>query len=108
MAKPFVWAGQLLFPENRPSPIFVVFTSIINFIPMIMQLTVLAPSKESACTNPVRLWLIAAIVTEAINVLFAFYIYMRFSQKLHETEGGAWKTARKLFLYDIGVCMSCI
>eukprot|EP00759_Apiculatamorpha_spiralis_P019995 PhF_6_TR25605/c1_g2_i2/m.35926 len=103
-AQPFVWMGKLICPEDRPSPIYVIFTCVINIVPLIMHAIQLT-TKEIACNNPMRSWLIAGMITEAINILFAFYVYMRFSQQLHETQGGAWKTAWKLFLYDIGVCM---
>eukprot|EP00760_Papus_ankaliazontas_P018734 PhM_4_TR1760/c0_g1_i1/m.38261 len=85
--KPFEVCGRLLFPEDRPSPIFVVFTSAINGIPLIMNAVRLVDRGDSdrcESEDSLRLWLMLGIATQAINILFAFYIHMRYRAKLVE------------------------
>ena len=95
--------GACLCPEDRPSPIFVIFSFIVNIIPLIIAITgLVGDDKDLPCTSKCRMWLGVAIGACAVNLLFALYIYVRFMNDLR-AGSSAGESAGKLFLYDPGV-----
>ena len=95
--------GACLCPEDRPSPIFVIFSFIVNIIALIIAVTgLVGDDKDLPCTSKCRTWLFVAIGCCAVNLLFAVYIYIRF---MNERRAGssAGDSAGKLFMYDPGV-----
>jgi hypothetical protein len=100
---PCKYFGGLMCPEDRPSPIFTVFSTIINGIMGIMSIAALSGGADD-CASSMRTYVIIGIINCVINVIFAFYLYVRFAAKVRE-EATATQAAYKLFMYDWGVCV---
>eukprot|EP01062_Namystynia_karyoxenos_P018466 TRINITY_DN16886_c6_g1_i1.p1 TRINITY_DN16886_c6_g1~~TRINITY_DN16886_c6_g1_i1.p1 ORF type:complete len:300 (+),score=84.89 TRINITY_DN16886_c6_g1_i1:93-902(+) len=107
--------GKYMFPEDRPSPIFVMYSCLMNCLVFIFAIVGmvtkvdLPPEAEEGDlenTGQPKLWLGVAMAIAAVNLIFACYVHYRFT---HLTRGpgakGAASAAWQLFAYDVGVCM---
>ena len=100
-----------LCPDNRPSPMFTLFSCIINGVLLLFAVLGLTagtgdpPSiADASWTNT---WLGVTMGIAGLNIVFALYLYWKFS-RMTSMEGGegrlgAASAAWKLCMYDIGV-----
>lgn len=96
--------SNVVCPADRPSPLYTIFTFLVNTITAIIVIVNFTGSdSSSACTNGnTKTWNILMLVICGVNMVFSVYLYMRYVQKLREGHG-AMTSAWKLFLYDFGV-----
>eukprot|EP01059_Diplonema_ambulator_P013245 TRINITY_DN23774_c0_g1_i1.p1 TRINITY_DN23774_c0_g1~~TRINITY_DN23774_c0_g1_i1.p1 ORF type:complete len:311 (+),score=64.44 TRINITY_DN23774_c0_g1_i1:37-969(+) len=104
--------SHCLCPENKPSPLFVIFSTVMNLLCLLFAVLGLLAKKEHSDVidyGPPTMWLGVCIGIAIGNMIFACYLYWRFA---HMTEPSAenggrkvspMKAACQLFLYDIGV-----
>eukprot|EP00759_Apiculatamorpha_spiralis_P050080 PhF_6_TR4491/c0_g1_i5/m.6193 len=93
-----------LCPEDRPSPMFVYFSTIMNVIPAIITIVALAkesPSTACSSTNS-GTWIYVSFLLYGGNLVFAVYLYYRFMAERNAGKSTA-ASASKLFMYDPGV-----
>lgn len=95
--------GAVLCPADRPSPLFTLYTFLVNGIgAIIVGAAFGASDSQGTCSNgSTRTWNYVYLAICAVNCLFAIYVYMRYVQKLREGHG-AGGAAYKLLLYDWG------
>eukprot|EP01062_Namystynia_karyoxenos_P074983 TRINITY_DN72105_c0_g1_i1.p1 TRINITY_DN72105_c0_g1~~TRINITY_DN72105_c0_g1_i1.p1 ORF type:complete len:315 (+),score=80.08 TRINITY_DN72105_c0_g1_i1:90-947(+) len=103
--------NQCLCPQNSPSPVFSIFSALMNLLVLLFAGLGLAagtdfPDNASEFDDkdkPAQ-WLGVACGIAVCNMMFACYLYYRFT---HMTRGqgarGAAGAAWQLFAYDIGV-----
>eukprot|EP01063_Lacrimia_lanifica_P016817 TRINITY_DN233_c0_g1_i1.p1 TRINITY_DN233_c0_g1~~TRINITY_DN233_c0_g1_i1.p1 ORF type:complete len:317 (+),score=102.97 TRINITY_DN233_c0_g1_i1:74-1024(+) len=113
--------SDFLCPYDRPSPMFVVFSTIVNAL--LITFAVLGLTEDSHeneakelglpenSPDDINMWFIVTLVIGIVNIIFAFYIYYRFSRMTSWREGqtenrkSARAAAWELCAYDIGVCL---
>eukprot|EP01060_Flectonema_neradi_P025275 TRINITY_DN3409_c0_g1_i1.p1 TRINITY_DN3409_c0_g1~~TRINITY_DN3409_c0_g1_i1.p1 ORF type:complete len:349 (+),score=39.96 TRINITY_DN3409_c0_g1_i1:66-1112(+) len=100
--------NKCLCPENRPSPIFLLFSLLVNILCIIFAIVGLNAKKDGEGGNP-DTWLAIVACISGVSIMFAFYLYYRFHKltvgsgvNTHE-QMSPWKAAFQLFMYDIGV-----
>jgi len=98
--------SSFLCPPDRPSPIFSTFSVFLNGA-MLLWFVITLGAYNDQCSTRTRNWAILGLLTAAVNIGFAFYLYIRFAYKVQNAGGqaGVSKAAVHLFLYDWGVCM---
>eukprot|EP01004_Peranema_trichophorum_P008024 NODE_6791_length_842_cov_44.317107_g6193_i0.p1 GENE.NODE_6791_length_842_cov_44.317107_g6193_i0~~NODE_6791_length_842_cov_44.317107_g6193_i0.p1 ORF type:complete len:218 (-),score=15.83 NODE_6791_length_842_cov_44.317107_g6193_i0:130-783(-) len=89
---------ECLCPSDRPNPFFVLFTLIINGVGIALSLSGLTKTKDC---DKMLIWFIIYIVLAALNILFSFYLYKRFTTMIQN--GKAVSGTVNFFLYDVGV-----
>jgi hypothetical protein len=94
--------GDYLCPADRPSPIFTTFSCVLNTIFLVWAIVDIA---QGPCDNGPLLWTILGLVSAVINIVFAIYLYGRFTYKVRHEGAQSHHAACKLFLYDWGVCL---
>jgi hypothetical protein len=99
---PCSFIGHHLFPEDRPSPIFTTFSIIVNSIFLVWSIVAIA---KGPCDNSPLLWTILGLASSVVNIVFAIYLYTRFTYKIRHESTTAQHAAWHLFLYDWGVCL---
>eukprot|EP01064_Diplonema_japonicum_P001302 TRINITY_DN10821_c0_g1_i1.p1 TRINITY_DN10821_c0_g1~~TRINITY_DN10821_c0_g1_i1.p1 ORF type:complete len:307 (+),score=72.09 TRINITY_DN10821_c0_g1_i1:41-961(+) len=103
--------SRCLCPDNKPSPLFVIFSTIMNALLLLFAVLGLTAKKEDPGPDydPPMMWLGVAIGIAVVNIIFAVYLYWRFAHMTKPSEEqknvSAMKAAAQLFLYDIGVCL---
>eukprot|EP01062_Namystynia_karyoxenos_P018169 TRINITY_DN16755_c0_g3_i2.p3 TRINITY_DN16755_c0_g3~~TRINITY_DN16755_c0_g3_i2.p3 ORF type:complete len:379 (+),score=141.99 TRINITY_DN16755_c0_g3_i2:94-1137(+) len=114
--------GACLCPSTMPSPLFILFSGVLNAGLIICAVVGLSadhpqqvpepgpngsqpmPLPAPDCDDP-RKWLTGAIAIAAGNIIFTGYLYWRFA-RLANTQRGAMdasKQAWRIFAYDVGV-----
>lgn len=65
---------------NRPSPIFLTFTIILNIIPAPISLGVAIANISKNCSSPVAAFLIISAAINVFMTVFASYLYWQFGK----------------------------
>ena len=90
-------------PDDRPSPIFLIYSWILNIVTCSIAAVAVAKDGGAPCTSDVRTWYILVFIVTGINLGFSVYLYSRFTQRVVEEGESACTSASKLLLYDVGV-----
>eukprot|EP01065_Artemidia_motanka_P000364 TRINITY_DN10157_c0_g1_i1.p1 TRINITY_DN10157_c0_g1~~TRINITY_DN10157_c0_g1_i1.p1 ORF type:complete len:234 (+),score=53.32 TRINITY_DN10157_c0_g1_i1:60-704(+) len=96
-----------LFPSTMPSPLFVIFSVIVNAVMIVCCAVGPSASQdvpEADCGSG-KTWLRVGTAVAAGNILFAVYLYWRFSRLANSLvgTGSAQRAVWKIFMYDVGV-----
>ena len=92
-----------LCPTDKPSPLYTIFSFLINIAMIIVAGIFLGNDAGVSCNqSSCRGWYIAFFPLCIVNMIFAVYIYYKFMSNLRKGNR-ACKTMSKLLLYDIGV-----
>ncbi|KAJ9462487.1 (UPF0182) [Diplonema papillatum] len=96
--------GAFLCPEDRPSPIFTVFTVCINSVSAVMAVLYVAGEDAKDCSfDKLKTWLYIALLISMVNIAFALYLYWRICVKVKQMS--ITSVVWKLLAYDVGVCL---
>ncbi len=102
-------AWKFVFPSDRPSPLYPIFSGLINGIGVIwdiVNVNALSDASRNCGSSDVKTWLLLAIVTHLINIAFGVYAYFRFCQGLKaENNPSGSQVLWRLLFYDWGVCL---
>ena len=102
--------NKCLCPDTRPSPIFLLFSVLLNSVSLTYAVIGLNAEKDGIGGNP-DTWLAVMAGITGVNVLFAVYLYYRFNTLTFGGESvnermSPWNAAVQLLMYDIGMCVT--
>jgi hypothetical protein len=101
VATPCGWVEDCLCPESAPSPLFTTFTFFCNIVGVVWTGVRIG---ITTCDADTRTWLILGLCSGIVNILFACYLYGRFTQKVRDEDLAVTEAVGKLIMYDFGVC----
>jgi len=90
--------------RDRPLPLCICFTLIVNFLPMFLFVLFAILMWSNDCGVPLQSFLLLEGILCFLNTLFSFYIYWRFSLKDELKENALQRSAR-ILCYDPVVCV---
>eukprot|EP01060_Flectonema_neradi_P022510 TRINITY_DN3075_c0_g2_i1.p1 TRINITY_DN3075_c0_g2~~TRINITY_DN3075_c0_g2_i1.p1 ORF type:complete len:300 (+),score=44.94 TRINITY_DN3075_c0_g2_i1:62-901(+) len=97
--------GSWFCPEDRPSPLYSTFASIIGSVTLVMCGLYGSMDEIDDCRKTdIRTWFYISMIVCVWNVGFSIYLYYRLKAKV--LEGSVAKAVWKLAAYDIGVCLN--